>query len=67
VKAKPCPRCKTPTLAKRTLWRLLLGAALVFLSFLLFFPTVGVSFILGIYGVFLMVPRRECAQCGWHE
>lgn len=44
-----------------------MGAFLVLMAFLLFFPTIGVSFILGVYGVFMMIPRRECVACQWHE
>ncbi|MEZ4460291.1 MAG: hypothetical protein R3E66_11310 [bacterium] len=42
-----------------------MGALMVFVSFLLFLPTLGVSFILGVYGVFMMVPRAECPSCDW--
>jgi len=65
--AHKCPKCQTETIPVGSHFRKAFGALLVFASFLLFFPTIGVSFILGVYGVFMTIPRKECPSCKWHE
>ncbi len=36
-------------------------------GFLAAFPTVCASFILAVWGVFLMLPRHRCKDCGWKK
>lgn len=67
MKPTRCPQCRADLEERRPIWKLLMGAFLVLMAFLLFLPTIGVSFILGVYGVFMMIPRRECVACQWHE
>jgi hypothetical protein len=43
------------------------GSLLVLIGFLAFFPTLGISFIAAVFGVFMIVPRHRCKDCGWSE
>lgn len=61
-----CPDCESTRVHRgRSLPGLIFGALLVLFGFLAFFPTLGVSFIAAIFGVFMMVPRHRCDECGW--
>lgn len=51
----------------RSLFGFVAGALLVLFGFLAFFPTLGVSFIAAVFGVFMMMPRHRCGECGWNE
>ncbi|MFP4598415.1 MAG: hypothetical protein ACOC9W_01905 [Persicimonas sp.] len=46
---------------------MIFGWLLIMVGFLAFFPTLGVSFIAAVFGVFLMVPRHRCSDCGWNR
>ena len=62
-----CPECGGDTEHRRKVWKIVLGALLVFLSVLLFMPTFTFSLVLAVYGVYLIAGSRECAACGWRE
>ncbi len=52
---------------KRSFFGVIFGWLLIMVGFLAFFPTLGVSFIAAVFGVFLMVPRHRCSDCGWNR
>ena len=62
-----CPECGGDTEYHRKIWKIVVGALLVFLSVLLFMPTFAFSLVLAVYGVYLIAGRRECVACGWRE
>jgi len=41
------------------------GWCLVVVGFLAAFPTMCISFILSIWGVFLILPKHRCKDCDW--
>lgn len=52
---------------RRSIFGLGFGWALVMIGFLGAIPTLGVSIIAAIWGVFLMVPKHRCKDCGWKK
>lgn len=64
---KPCPECGGPTEESRRPLRALFGFTLLVVGLVLFVMTLGASFILSVYGVFMMMPQRRCKACGWRE
>jgi len=63
---KKCPECHSTKIEKRrSIFRILLGMVLIFLGIVFAIPTVGLSLVLLLWGVFLTAPRPACAECGW--
>ncbi|QED28986.1 hypothetical protein FRD01_17420 [Microvenator marinus] len=62
-----CPRCKTELPTRAPIWRIVIGFSLVVIGVVLFLITFSASFILSVYGVFLMLPDRECKACGYKK
>lgn len=63
-----CPECGSDRLARgRSLFRALGGFAIVIICGLLALPTLGVSLIFMIWGVFLILERTTCRDCGWSK
>jgi hypothetical protein len=50
---------------RRSVFGVIFGWALVMVGFVGAIPTLGVSGILALWGVFLMVPKHRCKDCGW--
>jgi hypothetical protein len=48
-------------------WKFVVGFLLVVIGLLLFLVTFSASFILSVYGVFLMLPEKKCKACGWEK
>jgi len=64
---KPCPECGEPTDERVRPLRATIGFILVVTGLLLFLMTLGASFVLSVYGVFMMAPQRRCTSCRWRE
>lgn len=63
-----CPECDSERLRHgRRPIGYPVGALFVLIGFLAALPTLGFSFILTLFGVFLMVPRTRCRDCGYSE
>jgi hypothetical protein len=63
-----CPDCGSERVVrKRSIFGIIFGWAMVMIGFLGAIPTLGVSIIVGLWGVFLMVPRLRCKSCGWNK
>ena len=63
-----CPECDADALVRRRSWiGFPIGAVLLMVGFLAAIPTLGFSFVVSLYGVFLMVPRTRCRKCGWKK
>jgi predicted RNA-binding Zn-ribbon protein involved in translation (DUF1610 family) len=63
-----CPDCGSErVIRKRSIFGVIFGWALVMIGFLGAIPTMGVSIIVGIWGVFMMVPKFRCKACGWKK
>ena len=61
-----CPDCGSDRVVRsRSFFGLVFGWALVMVGFVAAIPTLGVSCIVAIWGVFLMVPKHRCKDCGW--
>ena len=61
-----CPECGSQRLTRgRSATGFVAGALLVLIGFLGFLWTLGLSFVLALWGVFLMVPHTKCRACGW--
>jgi DNA-directed RNA polymerase subunit RPC12/RpoP len=63
-----CPDCGSDrVIRKRSIFGVIIGWTFVMIGFLGAIPTLGVSIILGLWGVFLMVPKLRCKACGWKK
>lgn len=63
-----CPECGHEDLnRRRSAVGFAFGAILLMLGFLVALPTLGASMILCVVGVFMMVPRTRCPECGWSK
>ena len=61
---RPCPVCQTPMVLKRQPLHTLLGVVIVVICGLLAVPTLGVSLIFMLWGIFLLEARPQCPSCG---
>lgn len=63
-----CPDCGSEHIVTgRSIFGVVMGAILVLVGFLAAFPTLCASFILSVWGVFMMSPRHRCKSCGWKK
>lgn len=63
-----CPECGAEDLkTSRALWRLLVGGPIALVGLALALPTLGVTLVLFIWGVFIVQPRKRCTRCGWKQ
>lgn len=62
-----CPRCGGNAHQRISWLKAAAGFALVIVGFVLFIATFGASFVLSIFGVFMMMPSARCKACGWRE
>lgn len=63
-----CPNCGSPELRRERVWYgLILGPIFMVVGFLLGIATLGVSFILTIWGIFLWMPKEVCPDCGYDQ
>lgn len=61
-----CPECNSERVVRRrSIFGVIFGWSLVMIGFVGAIPTLGVSGILALWGVFLMVPKHRCKDCGW--
>ncbi|TDP73579.1 hypothetical protein [Bradymonas sediminis] len=61
-----CPECGSDSVhTRRSIIGVVFGWILVTVGFLAAFPTMCISFILSIWGVFLIMPKHRCKDCRW--
>jgi predicted RNA-binding Zn-ribbon protein involved in translation (DUF1610 family) len=66
--AETCPNCGEKAIVRSRPWYgLVLGPVLMVIGFLLGIATLGISFILTLFGIFLWMPSRRCESCGWSQ
>ena len=63
-----CPECGSQELVRGRAWvRATLGVGIVILGCALAIPTLGGSLVLTLWGVFLVIERTRCRECGWRS
>lgn len=63
-----CPNCGSDALRSERAWHgLILGPIFMVVGFLFGIATLGVSFILTIWGIFLWMPKEVCDDCGYDQ
>lgn len=50
---------------KRVWWKVVAGVLITLLCTALALPTLGVSVVPMIWGIFLILKRPRCQDCGW--
>ncbi len=68
TREETCPNCGKPGLeASRPWYGFIFGPILMVVGFVLGITTLGLSFILTLFGIFLWMPARSCPSCGWRQ
>lgn len=63
-----CPECGGQDLKRGRAWlRALGGFVIVILGCLFAIPTLGLSLVFTLWGVFLIIERTTCRECGWQS
>ncbi|MEC9396930.1 MAG: hypothetical protein VYE40_17380 [Myxococcota bacterium] len=61
-----CPECSSSRIVVKRSWpRVFAGVMIVLAMGLIAVPTLGVSLIFMLWGVFLIKERPICQECGW--
>lgn len=63
---KKCAQCGSEQVRLKRSWpKVAAGVLIVLVSCALAIPTLGVSLIFMIWGIFLVRQNPTCAECGW--
>jgi predicted RNA-binding Zn-ribbon protein involved in translation (DUF1610 family) len=63
-----CPNCGEDAITRSRPWYgYFLGPLFILVGFLFGIVTLGLSFILTLFGIFLWQPAKSCSACGWRQ